>query len=55
MAVNDVPNWKDINPRLGAAYDLFGNGRTALKFAIGRYVAKTNVDVPAATTRSTRR
>ncbi len=38
----------DINPRVGAAYDLFGNGRTALKFAIGRYVAKTNVDVPAA-------
>jgi hypothetical protein len=33
---------------VGAAYDLFGNGRTALKFAIGRYVAKTNVDVPAA-------
>jgi len=44
-AVNGIPNWRDINPRLGAAYDLFGNGRTALKFAIGRYVAKTNVDV----------
>jgi hypothetical protein len=45
--VTGVPSWMDINPRIGAAYDLFGNGRTALKFAIGRYVAKTNVDVPA--------
>jgi hypothetical protein len=44
--VDDIPNWKDINPRLGASYDLFGNGRTALKMSVGRYVAKTNVDVP---------
>ncbi len=44
-AVDGIPNWKDIDPRFGVSYDLFGNGRTALKFAIGRYVAKTNVDV----------
>ncbi|MGE3176764.1 MAG: carboxypeptidase regulatory-like domain-containing protein [Vicinamibacterales bacterium] len=44
-AVDGIPNWKDVNPRFGASYDLFGNGRTALKFALGRYVAKTNVDV----------
>jgi hypothetical protein len=44
-AVNNIPNWKDISPRFGASYDVFGNGRTAVKFAIGRYVAKTNVDV----------
>jgi hypothetical protein len=37
-AVHDVPNWKDINPRLGASYDLFGNGRTALRMSLGRYV-----------------
>ena len=43
--MNDIPNWKDVNPRLGVSYDLFGNGRTALKTSIGRYVAKTNVDV----------
>ena len=37
-AVKDVPNWTDLNPRVGAAYDLFGTGRTALKAFIGRYV-----------------
>jgi hypothetical protein len=36
--VKDVPNWDDISPRLGAAYDVFGNGRTAVKGFIGRYV-----------------
>ncbi|MEQ1911070.1 MAG: TonB-dependent receptor [Vicinamibacterales bacterium] len=46
--VKGIPSWKDLNPRVDAAYDLFGNGRTAVKFAIGRYVAKTNVDVPTA-------
>ena len=37
-AVKDVPNWTDLSPRLGAAYDLFGTGRTALKAFLGRYV-----------------
>ncbi len=32
-----VPKWTDINPRLGVALDVFGNGRTALKASIGRY------------------
>jgi carboxypeptidase family protein len=30
-------NWKDLNPRLGAAYDLFGRGKTAFKWNLGRY------------------
>ena len=34
----EVPNYKDINPRLGAAFDLFGNGKTAIKGSFGRYV-----------------
>jgi len=44
--VTNIPNWKDINPRVGVSYDLFGTGRTAVKASLGRYVAKTNVDVP---------
>jgi len=33
---------KDINPRFGAAYDLFGNGKTAFKFSLGRYPTADN-------------
>ncbi|MQA29963.1 MAG: TonB-dependent receptor [Luteitalea sp.] len=44
-AVNDVPNWKDLNPRLGGSYDLFGTGRTALKVSLGRYSGKESVSV----------
>jgi hypothetical protein len=40
-----IPSWKDINPRIGASWDIFGNGRTALKASIGRYVKKTNVNI----------
>ena len=38
-AVDDVPNWKDISPRVGIAYDLFGNGKTAIKASVNRYVS----------------
>ncbi len=37
-AVDDVPNWTDVTPRLGVAYDLFGTGKTAVKFSIGKYL-----------------
>jgi carboxypeptidase family protein len=37
-AIDGTPNWKDLNPRVGIAYDLFGTGKTALKGNIGRYV-----------------
>jgi hypothetical protein len=36
--VRDVPVWKNLDPRLGVAYDLFGTGRTVLKGSLGRYV-----------------
>lgn len=45
-AVENIPDWKDINPRFGVAWDLFGNARTALKFTTGRYV---NQEVAAPT------
>ena len=38
-AVHDVPNWHDVSPRAGVSYDLRGDGKTALKFSFGRYVA----------------
>ena len=35
--IRDVPNWKDWAPRLAMVYDVFGNGRTALKYSLNRY------------------
>jgi hypothetical protein len=37
LAVEHSPEWKNLSPRVGAAYDLFGDGKTALKVALGRY------------------
>ena len=36
-AVKDSPKYWNINPRFGAAYDLFGDSRTALKVSLGRF------------------
>ena len=38
-AQNDIPNFKDINPRLGVAYDVGGGGRTAIKASLSRNLA----------------
>jgi hypothetical protein len=35
--VPNLPNWSDVAPRLGLAYDLFGDAKTALKFSLNRY------------------
>jgi hypothetical protein len=38
-----VDSFNDITPRFGVAYDVFGTGKTALKFSAGRYLgAATN-------------
>ena len=41
--LTDVPNFNDLSPRLGLAYDLFGNGKTALKATLSRYVQTSTV------------
>jgi hypothetical protein len=35
--LSGVPTWNDINPRSGISWDVFGNGRTAIKASFGRY------------------
>jgi hypothetical protein len=42
--IEGVRGYHDLTPRFGAAYDLFGNGRTAIKVSIGKYLqgAATN-------------
>ena len=47
--VKGVPDWQDINPRVGAAYDLFGNGKTAIKAAFGRYVISESLNIATQT------
>jgi hypothetical protein len=36
--VQGVNAYNDITPRIGVAYDVFGNGKTALKFNFGHYL-----------------
>ncbi len=37
--IPDVPNWSDWSVRLAGAYDLFGNGKTAVKANASKYIA----------------
>jgi hypothetical protein len=38
-----VTGYNDITPRMGAAYDLFGNGKTAIKVNVGKYLEGASV------------
>ncbi len=38
-----VKGYNDITPRMGVAYDLFGNGKTALKANLGKYLQSAQV------------
>jgi len=38
-AIENVPNWNDWSVRAAAAYDVFGNGKTAVKANASKYVA----------------
>jgi hypothetical protein len=45
-----VDAFNDITPRVGVGYDVFGNGRTAVKFRWGRYLAFASNDAPFTST-----
>ena len=40
-AVSNSPSWKNLDPRMGASYDVSGNGKTAIKASLGRFVPIT--------------
>jgi len=44
-SVDCVPCWTDLDPRVGVSYDLFGNGRTALKMSAGRFLSLQSVQL----------
>ena len=35
--VDNIPHYRNLSPRIGMAYDLFGTGRTAVKASLGHY------------------
>jgi hypothetical protein len=39
IPAEDGTSYSDITPRMGAVYDVFGNGKTALKVNLGKYLA----------------
>src|SRR5947207_7241717 len=55
-----LPDWKTVNPRFSAVYDLGGDGKTALKFAANRYITPVGKSIvervnPIKTVSDTRR
>ena len=50
-----IDSYKDITPRFGLAYDVFGNGRTAVKMNVGRYLEGVGVQLNYANTNPTLR
>ncbi|MBM3777485.1 MAG: TonB-dependent receptor [Acidimicrobiia bacterium] len=41
----DVLSWKDLAPRLGLSWDVFGDARTAIKASVSRYVLAETTDI----------
>ena len=50
-----VDSYKDITPRVGAAWDVFGTGRTALKVNVGKYLESAGATGTYANTNPTLR
>jgi hypothetical protein len=54
-ATRGIDSYKDITPRIGVTYDLFGAGRTAIKATIGKYLEGVGVSGNYANTNPTLR
>jgi Carboxypeptidase regulatory-like domain len=44
-----IDAYNDISPRIGGAYDVFGNGKTSLKVNVGKYLAPATNQAPYTT------
>jgi hypothetical protein len=44
LEAKEGANWKNWSPRIGAAYDVFGNARTAVKASFARYLTSERTD-----------
>ncbi|MBM3779517.1 MAG: TonB-dependent receptor [Acidimicrobiia bacterium] len=52
--IDDIPSWQDVSPRLGVAWDVTGDGKTAIKASAGRYVAGEGTGFPQSLNPATR-
>jgi len=43
--ISDVPSWKDLSPRLGGTYDVFGDGRTVARANYAKYLASESTNM----------
>jgi hypothetical protein len=46
--VDNLGDFKDIDPRLGISWNIFGDGKTALKASVGRFVTGIAMDLARA-------
>lgn len=47
-AVDNVPNWKNVTPRVGFAYDVTGHGTTVIKASLSQYMQGVAMNVVSA-------
>jgi hypothetical protein len=45
--IENLPDWSDWAPRFSAVYDLFGNGKTAVKYSLNRYNRARTTNIAA--------